>query len=95
MLFSFRVNKNKLAVFILLSIQHKLTFVFLKQIKEFPGKGRGVITKKHIKRGEFVLEYYGELIDYEEAKEREALYATKENTGCYMYYFKFRNKRFW
>lgn len=64
------------------------------EIKEFPGKGRGVITKKSIKRGEFVLEYYGELIDYEEAKKREAVYATKDNTGCYMYYFKFKNKQF-
>jgi len=64
------------------------------EIKEFPDKGRGVITTKTIKRGEFVLEYYGELIDYDEAKRRESLYADKENIGCYMYYFKFKNKQY-
>lgn len=64
------------------------------EIKEFPGKGRGVITTKPFARGEFVLEYHGELIDYEEATERERLYAMKENTGCYMYYFKYNNKRY-
>ncbi|GIX91505.1 hypothetical protein CEXT_618581 [Caerostris extrusa] len=59
-----------------------------------PNKGRGVVTSKALKRGDFVLEYYGELIDYEEALRRESIYAMKENTGCYMYYFKSSNKRY-
>ncbi|PRD26481.1 UNVERIFIED_CONTAM: pr-set7 [Trichonephila clavipes] len=53
-------------------------------VKEFPDKGRGVVTCKALKRGEFVLEYYGELIDYEEALRRETIYSMKENTGCYI-----------
>ncbi|XP_042913754.1 N-lysine methyltransferase KMT5A-like, partial [Parasteatoda tepidariorum] len=64
------------------------------EIREFPEKGRGVVTTKPLKRGDFVLEYHGELIDYTEACKRERLYAMKENTGCYMYYFKYRNKRY-
>lgn len=64
------------------------------EVKEFPDKGRGVITNKAFKRGQFVLEYFGELIDVEEAKKRELLYAAKENTGCYMYYFTFHNRRY-
>ncbi|CAL1281226.1 unnamed protein product [Larinioides sclopetarius] len=64
------------------------------EVKEFPDKGRGVVTLKALKRGDFVLEYYGELIDYEEALRRESVYATKENTGCYMYYFKSSDKRY-
>ncbi|KFM72722.1 N-lysine methyltransferase SETD8, partial [Stegodyphus mimosarum] len=63
------------------------------EVKEFPGKGRGVITLKSIKRGDFVLEYFGELIDYEEAKKREPIYAA-QNSGCYMYYFKNKSKTY-
>lgn len=68
---------------------------FSLQIKVYPDKGRGVITTKAIKRGEFVLEYYGELIDYKEAQRRETIYADKENVGCYMYYFVSQNKHYW
>lgn len=64
------------------------------EIKVYPDKGRGVIATRAFERGEFVLEYYGELIDYEEAKRRENVYSDKENIGCYMYYFKFKNKQY-
>lgn len=64
------------------------------EVKIFPDKGRGIITTKAFKRGEFVIEYYGELISYEEAKRREEIYTDKENIGCYMYYFRFRNKQY-
>ncbi|XP_054708845.1 N-lysine methyltransferase KMT5A-like [Uloborus diversus] len=64
------------------------------EVKEFPEKGRGVITTKFFKKGEFVLEYDGDFIDYSEAKKREELYSAKENTGCYMYYFQYMNKTY-
>lgn len=64
------------------------------EIKEIIGKGRGVVSKRLIKRGEFVLEYHGDLIDMEEAKRREKLYSKEENTGCYMYYFTYNNKHY-
>lgn len=64
------------------------------EVVEYPDKGRGVITTRSLKRGEFVLEYFGELIGYEEAKRREGIYADKENIGCYMYYFKCKNKQY-
>lgn len=75
--------------------QNILKVLFFPQVKEFPEKGRGVVTTKALKRGDYVMEYYGELIDYEEALRRESIYATKENTGCYMYYFKSLDKRYW
>lgn len=46
-------------------------------------------------KGEFVVEYIGDLITVSEAKEREQIYAEDDNTGCYMYYFKHKNVQHW
>jgi len=65
------------------------------QIGYFTGKGRGVITTREFAKGEFVVEYIGELISQAEAKEREKIYAQDQNAGCYMYYFQYRNHQYW
>lgn len=72
-----------------------MAIYFLLQVKNFPGKGRGVITTQEFAKGEFVVEYIGELINQGEAKEREELYAQDQNTGCYMYYFQHRGQQYW
>lgn len=64
-------------------------------VKHFVGKGRGVVTTREFKKGEFVVEYIGELIDQVTAKKREAEYAKDQNTGCYMYYFQHRSHQYW
>lgn len=46
-------------------------------------------------KGEFVVEYIGELIDQVIAKKREKIYAQDQNAGCYMYYFQHRNHQYW
>lgn len=61
------------------------------KIAHFDGKGRGIITTRPFMKGEFVVEYIGDLITVAEAKEREQIYAEDDNTGCYMYYFKHKN----
>ncbi|XP_053328161.1 N-lysine methyltransferase KMT5A isoform X2 [Spea bombifrons] len=58
------------------------------------GKGRGVIATRHFQRGEFVVEYHGDLIEITDAKKREAVYAQDSSTGCYMYYFQYLNKTY-
>ncbi|XP_075754663.1 N-lysine methyltransferase KMT5A isoform X2 [Pelodiscus sinensis] len=58
------------------------------------GKGRGVIATKHFNKGEFVVEYHGDLIEITDAKKREALYAQDPSTGCYMYYFQYLSKTY-
>ncbi|KAK3919056.1 Histone-lysine N-methyltransferase PR-Set7 [Frankliniella fusca] len=63
------------------------------QIHNFEGKGRGIVAVRSFVKGEFVVEYAGELIKMDEAKEREKLYAQDQNTGCYMYYFKHKNQQ--
>lgn len=63
-------------------------------VHEFDGKGRGVIAEKPFFKGDFVVEYSGELIDINEAKLREQKYAQDQSTGCYMYYFKHKNQQY-
>ena len=62
---------------------------------DFGEKGRGVIASKAFARGEFVVEYSGELISLQAAKKRENKYSRLSNIGCYMYYFKFNNICYW
>jgi len=66
---------------------------FLK-VCHFEGKGRGVIANKTFEKGEFVVEYAGDLIDTAEAKCREKLYSKDLSAGCYMYYFKHKGQQF-
>lgn len=64
-------------------------------VQEFPHKGRGIMAARRFTKGEFVIEYIGDLITMTEANRREQLYAKDENTGCYMYYFKHKNQQHW
>ncbi|KAJ7309759.1 hypothetical protein JRQ81_007825 [Phrynocephalus forsythii] len=58
------------------------------------GKGRGVIATRQFLRGEFVVEYHGDLIEITDAKKREAAYAQDPSAGCYMYYFQYLSKTY-
>ncbi|XP_071448595.1 histone-lysine N-methyltransferase Set8 isoform X2 [Hetaerina americana] len=64
------------------------------EVQHFLGKGRGVVATRHFSKGEFVVEYAGELISMAEARDREKKYAQDQNTGCYMYYFKHHNQQY-
>lgn len=70
-------------------------FFFFHQVKHFGAKGRGVVTTRHFAKGEFVVEYIGDLIDMREAKQRETIYAQDASKGCYNYYFTFQNQQYW
>jgi SET domain-containing protein len=69
-------------------------FVAFSQVRNFEDKGRGVVATRQFSRGDFVVEYSGELIELSVAKEREQDYA-KEEKGCYIYYFAFKDKNYW
>ncbi|XP_064613076.1 N-lysine methyltransferase KMT5A-like [Liolophura sinensis] len=65
------------------------------KVVEFEGKGRGVIATQDFRRGGFVVEYAGDLIDLNTAKLREEEYAQRpDKFGCYMYYFTHKNKNY-
>lgn len=64
-------------------------------VKIFPEKGRGIVAGRAFQRGEFVVEYVGELIDQMEADRREEAYVENAEFGCYMYYFKHKEQQWW
>ena len=53
-------------------------------------KGRAVFTECPFKKGSFVCEYHGELIDIDEAKRREKSYTTEK--GSFVFYFQYGRK---
>lgn len=64
-------------------------------MKHIEGKGRGVFAIDGFRKGDFVVEYHGDLLELPEAKAREAKYAQDPQTGCYMYYFQYKSKTYW
>lgn len=64
-------------------------------VKTFAEKGRGIVAGRPFARGEFVVEYIGQLIDQTEADRREESYAKNVDFGCYMYYFKHKEQQWW
>ncbi|XGW15635.1 hypothetical protein V3C99_001242 [Haemonchus contortus] len=56
-------------------------------------KGRGIRAGKSFVKNEFVIEYKGDIMDYTSAKLREEEYAKDPSIGSYMYFFKYKSKR--
>ncbi|KAI1881971.1 hypothetical protein AGOR_G00245680 [Albula goreensis] len=64
------------------------------KVENIEGKGRGVFATEGFRKGQFVVEYYGDLLQITDAKEKEAQYAQDPSTGCYMYYFQYLSKTY-
>ncbi|KAJ8380259.1 hypothetical protein SKAU_G00010370 [Synaphobranchus kaupii] len=64
------------------------------QVKHIDGKGRGVFASRSFRKGEFVVEYHGDLLQIKDAKQREEEYGQNPTTGCYMYYFQYLSKTY-
>ena len=54
-----------------------------------------MVATKDFQRKEFVCEYAGEFLDLKEAKKRERVYKQDQSVGCFMYYFDFKDKKYW
>ena len=65
------------------------------KVVELRDKGRGVVSTHYIPTGTFICEYSGMLISKKEAVAVEKEYEMDETTGCYMYYFRFKGKKYW
>ena len=64
-------------------------------IEHYGTKGRGVKATDLIEKGNFVVEYSGELIQgTDKCKEREEFYERYPSFGSYMYFFRFNQKRY-
>ncbi|XP_066509621.1 N-lysine methyltransferase KMT5A-A-like isoform X2 [Hoplias malabaricus] len=64
------------------------------KVKHIEGKGRGVFAEREFHKGQFIVEYHGDLIQLADAKKREAQYAQDPTKGCYMYYFQHLSKNY-
>jgi len=64
------------------------------EIRLIEGKGRGVFSKRPLRRGDLVCEYAGDLISHDDARLRETEYASNPEIGCYMYYFVHDGKKY-
>uniref|UniRef100_W5MEX4 [histone H4]-lysine(20) N-methyltransferase n=1 Tax=Lepisosteus oculatus TaxID=7918 RepID=W5MEX4_LEPOC len=64
------------------------------KVQHIEGKGRGVFATTCFRKGQFVVEYHGDLLQMTDAKKREAEYAQDPSTGCYMYYFQYLSKTY-
>lgn len=64
------------------------------EVQHIEGKGRAVFATRRFQKGEYVVEYHGDLLQINDAKMREAEYAQNPATGCYMYYFQYLCKTY-
>ncbi|XP_041826699.1 N-lysine methyltransferase KMT5A-A [Melanotaenia boesemani] len=64
------------------------------EVQHIEGKGRAVFTNRCFQKGDYVVEYHGDLLQITDAKKREAEYAQNPATGCYMYYFQYLCKTY-
>ncbi|XP_048750683.2 uncharacterized protein LOC125662490 [Ostrea edulis] len=55
--------------------------------------GKGVFALRDFSKGEFLLEYEGELLNFKEGSRRMKEYP--QHLGSYIYLFNFKNKKFW
>uniref|UniRef100_A0A3B1J6G0 [histone H4]-lysine(20) N-methyltransferase n=1 Tax=Astyanax mexicanus TaxID=7994 RepID=A0A3B1J6G0_ASTMX len=64
------------------------------KVRYIEGKGRGIFADRDFQKGQFVVEYHGDLLQIAEAKKRETQYAQDPTKGCYMYYFSYLNNNY-
>ncbi|KAI3361712.1 hypothetical protein L3Q82_002070 [Scortum barcoo] len=64
------------------------------EVQHIEGKGRAVFATQRFRKGQYVVEYHGDLLQITDAKKREAEYAQNPATGCYMYYFQYLCKTY-
>lgn len=69
---------------------HDLRYLNLLAISCCLHLGRGVFAKKVIKSGEFVVQYFGELLSEEEGDLRESC-----TPSCFRYFFKHKAVNYW
>ena len=70
-------------------------FVVFAKVIQIEGKGRGVVATFPFTKGDFIVEYAGDLVNYTTAKKREVTYSADQRLGCYMYYFVHKDKHYW
>ena len=65
----------------------------VSKVTVVPGKGRGIITRRAYAPSEFVCEYVGELITFNDGRRREMEY--DQSLGSFLYFFHHNAKGWW
>jgi histone-lysine N-methyltransferase SETD8 len=63
-------------------------------VVDIDGKGRGVEASRPISKGDFVVEYTGELVDAGSGHAMEVTYSMDMTKGSYSYYFTFHSTKY-
>jgi hypothetical protein len=64
------------------------------QVVDIAGKGRGVEATRPISKGDFVVEYTGELVDAGVGHAMEVIYSMDMTKGSYSYYFTYNSTKY-
>lgn len=56
--------------------------------------GYGIFAQRDFEKGDFLLNYVGQLLSNSEALEREKKHG-RAGEGCFMFFFTFDGKRMW
>lgn len=82
---------DQLKHYLMTANDEKLEHIVMKSTEY---KGRGIFAARKMKKGEFVVEYAGDLLTMEEGRDRETEYQRDTDIGCYIYFFSFKGKRY-
>lgn len=86
-----KIEEQQLKFYLASDKDEKLDHIVMKMTE---GKGRGIFANKDLSKGDFVVEYAGDLMSLEEGKAREDEYSEDAEIGCYIYFFSFKGKRY-
>jgi len=64
-------------------------------IQTFHSKGRGIVASRPFKKGDWIVEYKGALVDSKKARQLEQSYSKDVNIGSHMLQFKMNDKTYW
>ena len=64
------------------------------EIFDTVNRGRGIRASRRFAKGDFVVEYAGDLVQESEALLRESEYQDDPTKGSYMYFFEFKGKQY-
>jgi len=86
-----KIEEQQLKFYLASDKDEKLDHIVMKMTE---GKGRGIFANKDLSKGDFIVEYAGDLMSLEEGKAKEDEYSEDAEIGCYIYFFSFKGKRY-
>lgn len=86
-----KIEEEQLKFYLASDKDEALEHIVMKMTEE---KGRGIFANQDLRKGDFVVEYAGDLMSLEEGKEKEAEYSEDAEIGSYIYFFCFKGKRY-